>query len=485
MTASAALNWVNGEWIDSGTHQDSVNPATGEVIGRFAVGGRDQFAAGIKAAKAVFEESSWKRDRMLRARVLNQMADIFEKNTEALVEQLALENGKTKYEAMFEVSMVPPKLRYFASLVRTQFGRAHQPDDGKYAVVLREAIGVAGVIVPWNSPVVLLVRSLAPALAAGATAVVKMPAQIAQTSALLCRLLDQVEGLPKGAVNIIVERGDEGARLLVDSPDIAAISYTGSTHVGRKIAEGAAKTLKRLNLELGGKTPMIVFDDANLDRLVPTLEKGITVFAGQFCMTGSRILVQRGIADQVRELLVARLEAVKVGPASDPTSDMGAMIDKDTVARVDAVVRAAIDKGAKALVRGGPVTEGPLARGAFYAPTLLEVDDPDADIVLKETFGPVATLQVFDTEDEAVKLANHSEYGLAASIWTGDVERPWRVAQGIQAGTIWINEWAVVHDECEEGGFKQSGLGRLNGVAALDTFTEYKLVTISVGAGPT
>lgn len=482
MEKGAALNWINGEWIDSGKHENSYNPATGEVIGKFADGDAEQMRSGIKAAKDAFGSSLWKRDRMLRAQVLNDMADVFEKNAEALIDLLAQENGKTKYEAGFEVSMVAPKLRYFASLTRTTFGRSLQPSDGRYALVLREAIGVAGIIVPWNSPVILLVRSLAPALAAGTTAVVKMPAQTAQTNALVAQLLSQVTSLPKGVVNIITESGDEGARLLVDSPDVPVISFTGSTHVGRVIAAGAAKNLKRLNLELGGKTPMIVFDDADLDHLVPTLEKGITVFAGQFCMTGSRILVQRGVADQVRELLTSRLNAVKVGPAADPTSDMGPLIDKENVARVDAAVEDAIKAGAKVLVRGGVIKEGPLAVGAFYRPTLLEVTDGNADIVRKETFGPVATIQVFDTEAEAVMLANQSEFGLSASIWTTDVNRPWRVGQDIEAGTVWINDWAVVYDECEEGGYKQSGVGRLNGVAALDVFTEYKHININAGS---
>jgi betaine-aldehyde dehydrogenase len=232
---------------------------------------------------------------------------------------------------------------------------------------------------------------------------------------------------------------------------------------------------------LGGKTPMILFDDADVDAALPVLEKALTVFAGQFCMTGSRLLVQRGIADQVREGLAARLRAVKVGPASDPDSDMGPLIDKANVSRIDKVVVAAIAAGAKTIVRGGPVTEGPLAKGAFFRPALLEVADPKLDIVQQETFGPVLTLQVFEDEAEAVALANDSEYGLAASIWTRDVDRSLRIAQALDAGSVWINDWAKVYDSTEEGGFKQSGLGRLNGMAALDDFIEYKHIALRPG----
>lgn len=482
MGQTVARNWIDGDWIDSGRHLNSINPATGETIGVYADGGREQMQAAITAAKTAFSASAWKRDRMLRAQVLTEMADVFERNAAEIVDLLASENGKTKGEAGFEVSMVAPKLRYFASLVRAQSGRAHQPSDGRYALVLREAIGVAGIIVPWNSPVVLLMRSLAPALAAGATAVAKMPAQTAQTNSLVAKLISTVASLPRGVVNIVTEAGDEGARLIVQSPEVPAISFTGSSHVGRAIAAAAGNQLKRVNLELGGKTPMLVFDDADLDRLIPTLEKSITVFAGQFCMTGSRILVQHGIAEEVRTRLAERLGSVKVGPASDASVDMGCLIDKASVANVERAVVEAIRQGAKPLVRGGPISTGKLAAGAFYRPALLEVSDVHMDIVQKETFGPVATLELFDTEARAVELANQTEFGLAASIWSRDVDRPWRIAQELDAGTVWINDWAVVYDECEEGGYKQSGLGRLNGMAALDAFTEYKHININAGS---
>jgi betaine-aldehyde dehydrogenase len=225
---------------------------------------------------------------------------------------------------------------------------------------------------------------------------------------------------------------------------------------------------------LGGKTPIIVFDDANLDTALPVLEKAITVFTGQFCMTGSRILVQRGIADQLKRSLTERLRKVRIGPASDPASVMGPLIDKLNVERVDKIVEEAITKGAKVLVRGGKLTEGDLINGAFYAPVLLEVTDNSMKIVQEETFGPVATIQMFDNVEEAIALANDNSYGLAASVWSQDVDLPLRIARELQTGTVWINSWAQVNDEFEEGGFKSSGIGRLNGLGALHGFVEYK-----------
>lgn len=268
---------------------------------------------------------------------------------------------------------------------------------------------------------------------------------------------------------------------LVKSPDVPTISFTGSTRTGRAISQAGAARLKRLGLELGGKTPMLVFDDADLEAALPKLEKAVTVFAGQFCMTGSRLLVQSGIADEVRQRLAERLTNVKVGPASDPTSDMGPMIDKASVERVNQTVEDALAAGARAIVRGGPVTGGSLARGAFYRPTLLEVTDSRMPIVQEEIFGPVVTMQVFDSETEAVALANDSEYGLAASIWSRDVDRPLRIARDLLVGTVWVNDWVMMRDEFEEGGYKQSGRGRLRGLAGLDDFLEYKHIVLKPG----
>jgi betaine-aldehyde dehydrogenase len=292
----------------------------------------------------------------------------------------------------------------------------------------------------------------------------------------MAEILASVPELPAGVVNIVIESGSDVAKLLVDSPQVPVISYTGSTATGRVIAQNAAANYKRVGLELGGKTPHLVFADADLDLVLPTVVASSTVFAGQFCMTGSRVLVQREIADEFTERLAEQLGAVKPGPASDPASQIGPMIDKASVARVDAAVEEAIAAGAKAIVRGGPSTDPALAAGAFYHPTLLSVPDSSLPIVQEETFGPVQTLQVFDTEQEAVALANDTRYGLSASVYSRDVDRPMRLARQLDAGLISVNSWANLTIEFEEGGFKASGSGRLGGVASMEDFLEYKQI---------
>jgi acyl-CoA reductase-like NAD-dependent aldehyde dehydrogenase len=283
----------------------------------------------------------------------------------------------------------------------------------------------------------------------------------------------------RGVVNIFTESGNTGAPYLVASPDVQVVSYTGSTTVGRLVAAGGAATLKRMNLELGGKTPMIVFDDADLGSTIPLLAAGITTFAGEFCMTGSRILVQRGVTDEVRARLAAILESVRVGDGLDPVTDMGQLIDKATVPRVYGMVEAALAH-AKPIVRGGPATDGALAAGAFYLPALLEVDDVNTDIVQKEVFGPVATFEVFDTEADAIARANATEYGLAAGIFTRSINISHRVSREIHAGTIWTNTWAAINHGFAEGGYKQSGIGRLRGPLAITEFQEAKTVVHSI-----
>ena len=284
-----AEHWINGEWTGSGTVSESVNPATGAVLGRWADGGEAEARAAIAAARRAFDTSPWSRDRSLRHRVLNEMADRFDAHAEELGTLVTKENGKKIAEGRFEGTSPSPTLRHNAAQALTEVGISAEVAPGQWFSTYAEPAGVVGIIVPWNSPVALLIRSLAPALSAGNTVAVKMPGQTALVANLMSQIIAEVTSLPRGVVNIFTESGNTGAPYLVASPDVQVISYTGSTTVGRIVAANGAPTLKRMNLELGGKTPMIVFDDADLDTTVLLLAAGITTFGGEFCMTGSHI----------------------------------------------------------------------------------------------------------------------------------------------------------------------------------------------------
>jgi betaine-aldehyde dehydrogenase len=479
VTGGVAEHWIDGAWVGSGSVSESINPATGEVLGRWADGGEAEAVAAVAAARRAFESTLWSRDRGLRHRALSEMADRFDAHAEELGRLVTMENGKKLAEGMQEGSLPAVTLRHTASQALTDTGISAEVAPGQWFSTYAEPAGVVGVIVPWNSPVVLLIRSLAPALAAGNTTAVKMPGQTALVANLVSQIMAEVQSLPRGVVNIFTESGNTGAPYLVASPDVQVISYTGSSPVGRLIAAAGAPTLKRMDLELGGKTPMIVFDDADLDSTVPLLVAAVTTFAGEFCMTGSRILVQRGVADELRARLASAFEAVRVGDGLDPDTDMGPLIDKANVGRVDGMVQAALAY-ATPIVRGGPVTDPALAAGAFYRPTLLEVADVNTEIVQKEVFGPVATFEVFDTETDAITRANAGEMGLAAGLFTNNINISRRVSREIQAGTVWTNTWAAINDGFAEGGYKQSGIGRLRGPLAITEFQEAKTVVHAI-----
>jgi len=283
---AVAMHWIDGQWVDSDEHRDSVNPATGEVIGSFAMGTPKEAQAAIEAAGRAFADTTWRTDRMLRARVLNRMADRFERRTDDLVDILGLENGKTHDQGRLEVAFAPETLRFNAALALTDTGTNSQVSDGELSLVVRQPVGVAGIIAPWNSPVALGIRSLAPALAAGCTAVMNLPRQTAQTNSLIAELVGETEELPAGVANTITG-GHVTGGVLVRSPDVPTISFTGSTATGKEIMAAASPSLKRVGLELGGKTPLILFEDADLEQALPIVVSALIVFSGQFCMTAA------------------------------------------------------------------------------------------------------------------------------------------------------------------------------------------------------
>jgi len=468
-----ARHWINGEWLGSSTVANSVSPSTGEVLGQYSAGGRAEAAAAIAAARKAFDAGVWSHDPQLRSRALLELADRLDERADAIALTISREEGKTLGDATLEAAWSPATLRYNAGTAFSQTGTSAEIAPGIFATAMREPIGVAGLIVPWNSPLALLVRALGPALAAGCTTVIKLPGQTALVNSLIAEAVAAAESLPKGVVNIFTEAGNEGAPLLVESPDVDVINYTGSTKVGRQVAEKSAQTLKRVCLELGGKTPLIVFEDADIETVAPLVVTALTQFNGEFCMTGSRVLVQRSVADAWRERIASLLERVVVGRADDPNSQMGPVIDKANVERIDRIVKDA-SRYARIIVRGGPIVDGPLAAGAFYRPSMLETEALDVPLIQEEIFGPVLSFETFTTEDEAITRANATVFGLAAAVFTKDVDRAERVAHAVKAGTVWINTWGLINDAFEEGGFRQSGIGRSRGTRAMEEFQEVK-----------
>jgi betaine-aldehyde dehydrogenase len=468
-----ARHWINGEWIGSSTVANSISPSTGEVLGQYSAGGRTEAASAIAAARNAFDNGTWAYDPQLRSRALLELADRLDERAEAIALTLSREMGKTLRHATWEATLSPSTLRYNAGTALSQTGTSAQIAPGIFAMSMREPIGVAGIIVPWNSPLALLLRALGPALAAGCTTVIKLPGQTALVNSLIAEAVAATESLPKGVVNIFTEAGNEGAPLLVESPDVDVINYTGSTKVGRQVAEKSGQTLKRVCLELGGKTPLVVFEDADIETVAPLVVTALTQFNGEFCMTGSRVLVQRSVADAWRKRIASLLEGIAVGRADDSSSEMGPLIDRANVARIDRLVEDA-KRYARVIVRGGPIVEGPLASGAFYRPSMLETEALDVPLVQEEIFGPVLSFETFATEEEAITRANATVFGLAAAIFTKDLDRAQRVARAIKAGTVWTNAWGILNDAFEEGGFKYSGIGRARGLRAMEEFQEVK-----------
>jgi len=371
-----------------------------------------------------------------------------------------------------EIELSVSELRYYAGLARNIYGRVIELEADLYSMIGKEPAGVAAIIVPWNAPVILLVRSLAPALAAGCTCVIKAAPQTALTSAAVLRLLSEITDLPAGVVNSFSETGHAGAKLLVEAAEVRVISYTGSTQVGKQIAAAATSTMKRVNLELGGSAPVILLDDADLGSAVPQIVRAAIFMSGQQCVAASRLLVSSKLLQEAMSLFARALMGVVVGPGSEPATQMGPMID---LAARDRILRMldAVSAPDEIVVRGA-VLGGDQDVGAYVTPSLVHVRDPQSPLITDEIFGPILTVQSFDTDAEALERANASRFGLAASVWSADLARAQRVARRIEAGTVWINMHGALHPEVETGGYKESGVGRLHGVDAMNEFLQSK-----------
>ncbi|HDR8920538.1 TPA: aldehyde dehydrogenase family protein [Burkholderia vietnamiensis] len=468
-----ARHWIAGEWTGM-PNIDSIDPATGEAVGQFADGGAIEADAAIAAARHVFDHTAWAQDARLRQDVLLGWASALEAERDMLATLLTRENGKAIAQSRGEIAGAISEVRYYAGLARHIAGHVLEPEPGTISTMLREAAGVAAIIVPWNAPAVLLVRSLAPALAAGCTAIVKPAAQTSLLTAAMLRCFERT-ALPEGAVNLVNERGHAASQRLVDSHDVDVVSFTGSTATGKKIMAAAADSMKKLSLELGGKSCCVVFDDADIAVIAPRLARAATIISGQQCTAARRVLVHASRAAEMRKHLASALASLSVGPGVDPATDIGALIDGTTRDAMQQTIERACGMAERVLL------QGTCSGHAFLSPTLVEHGDPKAFFCQDEIFGPFVTLEVFENEMEAIDKANDTVFGLSASAWAHDGARAFRVARALRNGTVWINDHNKLFAEAETGGYRQSGLGRLHGYDALADFTELKHICMPAG----
>lgn len=475
--SDSARHWIAGQWVGSadGATAESVNPSTGAALGRFADGKAADGQAAIEAARECFETSAWAHQPRVRSQVLLSFADRLEAAKSEVARLMSRENGKLIGEATHEVGAAISELRYYAGLARNIFGRVAEVDHGQFSMLAREPMGVAGIIVPWNAPITLLIRSLAPAIAAGCTSVTKAAPQTALVNAMVFELLADVDGVPAGAVNMLAESGNDVARLLVESPDVDVISYTGSTHVGKLIMAAGAATLKRMNLELGGSAPCVVFADADLDATAAGITRAAMAHSGQVCVAASRVIAERSIAKELETKVAERLGALRLGIADSADSQLGPLIDEASRDRIAGLVDASREVGE--VVLEGRAPGGELENGSFISPSLVHVENSDSEFLQQEIFGPLLTIDAFTDEEDAVEKANNTRFGLAASVWSADQQRALRLANRIKSGTVWLNAHLKLHAEIETGGYRESGLGRLHGVEGLDEFLQTKHIS--------
>jgi acyl-CoA reductase-like NAD-dependent aldehyde dehydrogenase len=474
---------IGGQWVEaaSGRTFDTINPSTGQVLARVAEGEAEDINRAVAAARKAFESSPWPRfTPSQRGQLLWKLADLIEKNAEELAQLESLDNGKPiKYSRAADVPLTADHFRYFAGWATKVEGETIPVSiPNMFTYTLREPLGVVGQIIPWNFPLQMAAWKLAPALACGNTVVLKPAEQTPLTALRLGQLVCEA-GFPAGVVNIVPGYGETAGAALAAHPDVDKIAFTGSTEVGKKILQASAGNLKKVTLELGGKSPNIIFPDADMRSAIRGASNAIYFNQGQVCTAGSRLFVHKSVYDEVVSGLSEYAGKLKVGQSLDPATDMGPLVSQAQFDRVSTYIETGQREGAS-VARGGKRVEGELANGYFLQPTIFGQVRDEMTIAREEIFGPVVVALPFEDLEDLTARANKSIYGLAAGVWTNDIKKAHKMAAALKAGVIWINTYNMFDAAAPFGGYKQSGYGREMGHAVLDAYTQTKTVWVNL-----
>lgn len=471
--------YINGQWIKTDNELEVINPANGELVGKVPLVGKKETQEAISAAKQAFPKwAALTGDE--RSAYLQKIVGILEQKREHLAETITKEMGKSIHNARYEVGSAINFFKWYAEEARRVYGDVISPTaPNKRVSVIKQPIGVVGAITPWNFPLQMGARKLGAALAVGCTVVLRPSREAPLSSVELFKVFDEA-GLPAGVVNLVIGSSSDIVNELMESTDVRKISFTGSTEVGKKLIQQSANTVKRISMELGGHAPFIVFEDADIDLAVAGTIASKFASTGQQCVCANRIYVHDSIYDEFAARFAEKVASMPVGDGLDENNLIGSMVNQDAVDKSHEHVTDAVNKGAKVLCGGKVLNEGKYKDGYFYSPTVLADVKEDMIITKEETFGPVAPLIRFTSEDEVIEKANNTEYGLASYFYTNDLSRAYRVSEKLEYGMVGVNDNAPFSVHSPFGGVKESGFGREGGKYGLDDYLEVKLVSVAI-----